>query len=155
MALSPWRNPTTCATEYLGRIEISMCTGSDFRHPSKIWFSFWMARSLNHDPRYPRNSFYKSFLRYLEIHAKRYLHSHYVRLKLCLSSTESLLVLELWAVHPPGRLSYFYRFVNSRKWQTLWVPRQSRGFTRLKLISISPLNYKQFRYQRDEIIITY
>jgi hypothetical protein len=33
----------------------------------------------------------------------------------------------------PGRLSHFYRFVNSRKCQTLIVPRQSRGFTRMKL----------------------
>ena len=36
IALFPLRNPTTCETEYLGGIEISMCTWSALRCPSMI-----------------------------------------------------------------------------------------------------------------------
>jgi len=99
IALFPLRNPTTCETEYLGGIEISICTWSGFRCPSRIWHSFCDARSLKLGPRYFLSPPYSSFFRYLGIHTKWYLHSHLVWLKLCLLSNESLLVPELWAVH--------------------------------------------------------
>src|SRR4030095_10474131 len=47
MALFPLIYPTTCATEYFGGIEISMCTWSNIKWPCSIRLSRCPANSLN------------------------------------------------------------------------------------------------------------
>ena len=99
ITLFPLMKPTTCDTAYFGGMEINMWTWSDRRWPSSSSHSFWLARSLNIDPKYFRNSSYIDFFLYFGIHTIWYLHSHNAWLKLQLSFNWNLLPRKIWAVH--------------------------------------------------------
>src|ERR1019366_3621981 len=93
MALFPLINPITCATAYLGGIEIIMCTWSGSRCPSSIRLSFCSASLRNTSPKYFRNSPYNAFRRPFGINTTWYLHSHFEWLKLSYSSIQFLLCM--------------------------------------------------------------
>src|SRR3990170_7248064 len=86
MALLPLMYPTTCDTAYLGGIEINMCTWSGIKCPSSILHSFCSANLRNTSPKWHRNSPYNVFLRHLGMNITWYLHSHFVWLRLSISS---------------------------------------------------------------------
>src|SRR5664279_81585 len=91
IALFPLINPITCATAYLGGIEIIMCTWSGSRCPSSIRLSFCSASLRNTSPTYFLRSPYNAFRRPLGINTTWYLHSHFEWLKLSYSSIQFLL----------------------------------------------------------------
>src|SRR5664279_5624335 len=91
IALFPLMNPITCATAYLGGIEIIMCTWSGSRCPSSIRLSFCSASLRNTSPKYFLRSPYNAFRRPFGINTTWYLHSHFEWLKLSYSSIQFLL----------------------------------------------------------------
>src|SRR5664279_2800271 len=84
-------NPITCATAYLGGIEIIMCTWSGSRCPSSIRLSFCSASLRNTSPKYFLRSPYNAFRRPFGINTTWYLHSYFEWLKLSYSSIQFLL----------------------------------------------------------------
>jgi hypothetical protein len=57
----PFMYPMTCATEYFGGIEISMCTWSGIRWPSRILHSYCEAKARNISPIRWRSFPYSAF----------------------------------------------------------------------------------------------
>jgi len=63
IAVFPFMNPITCATEYFGGIDINICTWSIIRCPSCISLSFCRAKSRKNHPN-SRRSAYNTFFRH-------------------------------------------------------------------------------------------
>src|SRR5829696_3774783 len=121
-------NPTTCDTAYFGWIDISICTWSGIRWPSKISLSFCCASLRNISPRCFFNCPYNVCLRHFGINTTWYLHSHLLWLRLSNSSILDLLFVCL-AAHDSEFPRWTPVFV-----KLLLPPRQSRGVSRCRLV---------------------
>ena len=115
IALLPLTYPTTCATAYLGGIDISICTWSDIRCPSHTLLYFCWAKSLIISPKYFLSCPYRIFLRFFGIQTIWYLQSQTVWFKLCLLSIGSLLSVN-FERFTAWRLSYIP--ANVKLWES-------------------------------------
>jgi hypothetical protein len=91
----PFDVPMTCATEYLGGIEIIICTWSAIRCLSSIWHSFCPGNSRITRPNSRGICPYNTFFRHFGMNTMRYLHSDYV----CFSVSYVCIGLDAFALH--------------------------------------------------------